>query len=98
MLLTQGEVLARFGCALSDPTRAKLMLVLREGPAYPVELALRLDVTKQNLSNHLACLRNCGIVTAVPEGRRVRYELSDIRLAEALSNLLEVVLIVECAA
>lgn len=74
------------------------MLALREGPAYPAELADQLDVTRQNLSNHLACLRGCGIVTAVPEGRRVRYELADVRLAEALTALLGVVLTVECAA
>ncbi|HZM75770.1 MAG TPA: hypothetical protein VFC19_08595 [Candidatus Limnocylindrales bacterium] len=37
--------------------------------------------TRQNLSNHLACLRGCGLVVAVPEGRRSRYELTDPRLA-----------------
>lgn len=40
-----------------------------------------------NLSNHLACLRECGLVTATAEGRRVRYELSDPQLAAALRIL-----------
>jgi ArsR family transcriptional regulator, cadmium/lead-responsive transcriptional repressor len=34
-----GQVLARFGHALSDPTRARVLLALREAPAYPADLA-----------------------------------------------------------
>ena len=73
---THVSVLARFGHALSDPTRARLLLALREAPGYPAQLADLLGVTRQNLSNHLACLRGCGLVVAVPEGRRSRYELA----------------------
>lgn len=90
-----GEVLARFGHALSDPTRARLLLALRDGPGYPAELADLMGCTRQKLSNHLTCLRGCGLVVAVPEGRRVRYELADQRLAHALGDLLGVVLAVD---
>jgi DNA-binding transcriptional ArsR family regulator len=96
-----GQVLARFGQALSDPTRARLMLSLRESPGYPAELAELLGVSRQNLSNHLHCLRGCGLVVAVPEGRRTRYELADPRLGHALGDLLELVLVTDpsaCAA
>ena len=93
--LTYGEVLARFGHALSDPTRSRLLLALREAPGYPAELADLLAVSRQGLSNHLACLRGCGLVVATPEGRRVRYELADARLAHALGDLLGVVLAVD---
>ena len=93
-----GDVLARFGHALSDPTRARLLLALRESPAYPAELAELLGVTRQNLSNHLACLRGCGLVVSVPEGRRARYELADPRLGHALGDLLGVVLAVDPSA
>jgi DNA-binding transcriptional ArsR family regulator len=96
--LTHGQVLARFGHALSDPTRARLLLALREGPGYPAELTDLLDTTRQNLSNHLACLRGCGLVVAVPQGRRARYELADARMAHALGDLLGLVLAVEPAA
>ncbi len=37
--LTYGTVLARFGHALRDPTRARLLLALRDDPGYPAELA-----------------------------------------------------------
>lgn len=95
MPVLHAEVLARFGHALSDPTRTRLLLALREGPGYPGELAELLGVTRQNLSNHLSCLRGCGLVVAVPEGRRSRYELADPRLAHALEDLLGVVLAVD---
>ncbi len=95
MPVVHAEVLARFGHALSDPTRTRLLLALREGPGYPSELAEMLGVTRQNLSNHLACLRGCGLVVAVPEGRRSRYELADPRLAHALGDLLGAVLAVD---
>lgn len=93
--LAYGQVLARFGHALSDPTRCRLLLAMREAPGYPAELAELLDVSRQSLSNHLACLRGCGLVVATAEGRRVRYELADRRLAHALTDLLGVVLAVD---
>jgi DNA-binding transcriptional ArsR family regulator len=93
--VTYGQVLARFGHALSDPTRSRLLLALRDGPAYPADLAALLGTSRQNLSNHLACLRGCGLVAAVPEGRRTRYELADPHLAHAIGDLLRVVLAVD---
>jgi len=63
--------LGRVGIALADPTRRRVDF----------------GTTRANLSNHLACLRECGLVTATAEGRRVRYELADPRLADALRIL-----------
>jgi DNA-binding transcriptional ArsR family regulator len=91
------EALARFGYALSDGTRAEVLLILRDGPAYPSELADRIGVSRQTLSNHLSCLRGCGLVVAVPEGRRSRYELADPTIGAALGDLLGVVLAVDPA-
>ena len=76
-------------------TRARILLALRDAAAYPSDLAALIGVSRQSLSNHLACLRGCGLVVAVPEGRRMRYELADPRLGQALTNLLGVVLAVD---
>jgi ArsR family transcriptional regulator, cadmium/lead-responsive transcriptional repressor len=94
-LASHAQILARFGHALSDPTRCRLLLALRDGPAYPADLADALGVSRTNLSNHLACLRGCGLVVAVPEGRRSRYELADRRLGRALADLVELALAVD---
>lgn len=94
-LASDVEVLARFGRALADPTRARILLALSQAPAHPSDLADELDVPRTRLSNHLGCLRDCGLIVAVPVGRRTRYELSDSRLAHALEALRTTVLAVE---
>ncbi|SDS87844.1 ArsR/SmtB family transcription factor [Actinopolymorpha singaporensis] len=95
---THAEVLSRFGHALSDPTRSRILLALREGPGYPAELSETLGVSRTNMSNHLACLRGCGLVAAVPDGRRTRYELAEPSIGHALGDLLGLVLAVDPAA
>lgn len=79
--------LRRIGTALADPTRQRILVQLLDGPGYPTELADELVTTRANLSNHLTCLRECGLVTATAEGRRVRYELADERLGDAIGLL-----------
>jgi DNA-binding transcriptional ArsR family regulator len=89
------DALGRVGRALADESRRRLLVGILEGCHYPAELAARLGMTKANVSNHLACLRSCGLVRTTPEGRRVRYELADERLARALSELAGLVLLVD---
>ncbi|QLD11126.1 ArsR/SmtB family transcription factor [Microbacterium oleivorans] len=92
---THTAALARLGHALSDATRAGILLALREAPARPSDLADALGVSRQVMSNQLACLRGCGLVEAVPDGRRTWYRLADAHLTPALDHLLQVVLRVE---
>jgi DNA-binding transcriptional ArsR family regulator len=58
-------------------------------------LADAIGVSRQIVSNHLACLRGCGLVVALAEGRRARYELADPRIGHALDDLLGLVLAVD---
>lgn len=93
--LTHTAALARLGHALSDATRSGILLALRGGPAYPSDLADALGVSRQVMSNQLACLRGCGLVEGEPDGRRTAYRLADAQLVPALTELLRVVLVVE---
>lgn len=86
------DALGRIGTALADETRRTLLVSLLDGPGYPAELAEALGLTKANVSNHLACLRGCGLVATTPEGRRVRYELADPRFAHVLADLVDLAL------
>ena len=85
----------RLGRALADPTRSRILLSLLNEPGYPAQLARDLGLTRTNVSNHLSCLRGCGIVVAEPEGRRTRYEIADPHLAAALTALVETTLAVD---
>lgn len=89
------DALARLGRAIADPTRSRILLRLLDAPGYPAQLADDLDLTRTNVSNHLTCLRGCGIVVAEVEGRRTRYEIADVHLTRALEHLVEVTLAVD---
>src|SRR5690625_3407039 len=79
------DVMNRLGRAMADPTRSRILLTLLRGPEYPAVLAQNLELTRSNVSNHLACLRDCGIVVAHHQGRQTRYEIADPHLTRALT-------------
>lgn len=97
MIVVDADALARVGVALADPTRRALLLRLVAGPAFPADLAELLGVGRTNVSNHLSCLRGCGLVSTEPVGRRVRYSLADPRLGDALAALASLVLVTTAA-
>jgi ArsR family transcriptional regulator, cadmium/lead-responsive transcriptional repressor len=92
---THASALTQLGHALSDGTRTGILLALREGPARPSDLAERLGVSRQSMSNQLACLRGCGLVVGEAQGRSTWYRLSEPRLGSALGDLLELVVRVD---
>lgn len=89
------DVMNRLGRAMADPTRSRILLSLLDGPGFPGVLARDLGLTRSNVSNHLTCLRDCGIVVAEPQGRQTRYEIADERLTKALLMLIDVTLAVD---
>jgi DNA-binding transcriptional ArsR family regulator len=90
------ETLARIGRALADPTRRRLLLKLLNGPRSSGELALSVYGSPSSTSNHLTCLRECGLVVAHPDGRRVFYQLANDELADALRGLAALDLAATC--
>ena len=89
------DVMNRLGRAMADPTRSRILMSLLDGPSHPAVLSRELGLTRSNVSNHLTCLRDCGIVVAEPEGRQTRYEIADPHLAAALTALMDVTLAVD---
>ena len=89
------DVMNRLGRAMADPTRSRILMSLLDGPSHPAVLSRELGLTRSNVSNHLTCLRDCGIVVAEPEGRQTRYEIADPHLAAALTALVDVNLAVD---
>ena len=82
--------LDRIGLALADPIRRKVLVGLLHGSQCPSDLAEVIGTSRSNLSNHLACLRGCGLIKAERAGRHLRYELVSDEFAHALRTLLAV--------
>ena len=92
---TRLDTLSRLGTAMSDRVRRQILVQLLNRPAYPAELADSMGESRANVSNHLACLRGCGLVRATREGRQMRYVIADRKLERALQLLCELDLQIE---
>ena len=80
---------AVFG-ALSHPKRHELMHILCQGSRTPSELADALEISRPNVSQHLALLQREGLVRRSRENGRVLWEVVDPRLSQACELLDEV--------
>ncbi|HMN00109.1 MAG TPA: metalloregulator ArsR/SmtB family transcription factor [Anaerolineales bacterium] len=68
----------------ADPSRLSILEALRDGERTVSELVQTTGLTQPNVSNHLSCLRDCGLVAARQQGRFAYYSLSDDRVAQLL--------------
>ena len=77
--------------AISDPTRRKLLdLLVARGHATATTLTPELSVSRQAISKHLLLLQRVGLIDGHRQGREVRYEVCEPRLAQATGVLSEV--------
>jgi DNA-binding transcriptional ArsR family regulator len=70
--------------ALSDPTRRRVLQLLRNGPMSAGELCEHFDVSKPTMSAHFAVLKEADLVHAEKAGKSVIYHLQLSVLEEAL--------------
>ncbi len=70
--------------ALSDPTRRRVLQLLRQGPMSAGDLSDRFDVSKPTMSAHFAVLKEADLVHAEKAGKSVIYHLKLSVLEEAL--------------
>jgi DNA-binding transcriptional ArsR family regulator len=78
---------------IADPTRAGILAMLRGGPHCVCEMAAALDERQNNVSNHLARLRDAGFVRVSrgpSDGRRVYYERDEVACAAAVAAIGEI--------
>ncbi len=62
--------------ALSDPTRRRILELLRPGPLSAGELASSFGITNATISHHLSVLKEAGLVTDEKRGKYIYYELN----------------------
>ena len=87
------QVAAKLFRGFADPMRLAILAELADGECRVTDLVTRLGGSQGNISGHVACLKDCGLVTDRPVGRQVFYRISAeevvavIRAAEAVLAL-----------
>lgn len=69
-------VAAKLFRGLGDPMRLEILRRLATDEMRVTDLVAALGTSQPNVSGHLACLRECGLVADRPEGRAVWYRLA----------------------
>jgi DNA-binding transcriptional ArsR family regulator len=77
--------------ALADPTRRRVLALLREKPMCAGELADQFDVSRPTMSAHFSVLREAGLIDATKHGKTIIYRLKMSVLEEALMGLAQTV-------
>lgn len=70
---------------LADRTRLAILTTLAHGERRVTDLAADLGLAQSTVSAHLACLRECGLITGRPEARQVFYRIAVAELIDLLA-------------
>jgi len=84
-ILTKMRLKTKFFKGLADTTRLIIFESLRDGEKTVSELMEGTGYGQSTISNHLACLRECGLVTLRQEGRNNYYSIRDKKVVEILA-------------
>lgn len=80
------ELRAKLFRGLGDPSRLAILNALVSGESSVQEIVGHTGLGQPNVSNHLRCLLDCGLVSRRSEGRFVRYRLADARVADLMRD------------
>ncbi|MBE6894764.1 MAG: winged helix-turn-helix transcriptional regulator [Ruminococcaceae bacterium] len=71
--------------ALADPTRRKILELLKKGPLSAGEIGEHFDMTGATLSHHLSTLKKAGLVDDSKKGTFVYYEINTSVMEDILT-------------
>ncbi len=79
----------------SDPSRLAILRHLALGEHRVIDLTAHLGLAQSTVSKHLACLKDCGLVTSRPHGRASMFSLNHtpavMELLAAAEQLLDLI-------
>lgn len=78
------ELKAKLFKVFSDPTRLKILELLRKKEHNVSEITERLNLKQSTVSQHLRMLKDCGVVSSKKESREVIYSIRDKKVKEVL--------------
>lgn len=88
--MSESDQLVMLAQALAEPLRLAILQHLMAGPATVSELQSLTGASQSNVSNHLALLRERGLVRAAREGRHSVYALRDASVGHLVESLTQV--------
>ena len=74
--------------ALNDPTRRRILELLRDADLTAGEIADSFDISKPSISHHLDILKQAGLITSRREGQFIHYTLETTVVDEAIQWLM----------
>lgn len=77
--------------ALSDPTRRKIIELLKQSDLSAGDIADQFDMSKPSISHHLSLLKQANLVLADKQGQNVIYSLNATTFQEALSFFFDII-------
>lgn len=87
LLQLEAKLFKGFG----DPSRLSILEFLSDKPRSVSEIVVETKLSQPNVSMHLACLLDCGLVQRKKEGRNVSYNLSGEEVKEVIKKARKIV-------
>ncbi|MBD2871701.1 ArsR/SmtB family transcription factor [Paenibacillus arenilitoris] len=78
------EVKAKFIRGFGDKTRLQILESIRRSEKTVSQIVAELNGNQSNISQHLACLKGCGIIVSRQEGKYIYYSLRNERIDQLL--------------
>ncbi len=77
---------AKFFRGFADPTRLAILECIRDGEKTVTEIAQQTEQSQSNVSNHLGCLLECGLLKNRRDGKNILYSIRNVKVKELLEN------------
>ena len=77
----------KFLRSVAEKTRLSILMALREGEKTVNDITVLIGGTQSNISQHLACLKSCGVISRRQEGKYCYYSISGTSMLEFLDML-----------
>ena len=88
---TQLQLEAKLFKGFGDPSRLAILECMSEKPLTVTEIVVETELSQPNVSMHLACLLECGLVQSKKEGRNSYYELSGDEVKEVIKTARKII-------
>lgn len=81
------QLAAKLFCGFGDRTRLAILIVLSGGERRVSDVVEALDGSQGNISGHLRCLKDCGLVVDRQSGREVHYRIAHDEALDVLRSV-----------